>query len=204
MHSRRARNRFSEHGWSSVEILASVAVIFGMITALIWVVIPFDRYREARNARRSTECYSLLNAILLRETDDRARFYGETYAPIDRDPVTAQIIARTIDDASCAPGDADTPTCPGAAAAGLTMPDRGWSCLTLLDDGRINKEGLVNRYLLSLPIDPAGSTANPLRYIQGLPLGNNNTGYYVNRGEGGRLEVGACHPEMGVLIREKR
>jgi hypothetical protein len=193
-----------EQGWSGAEIIIGTGGIFVFILAMVWVIIPFDRYRDSRNAKRSAECYSLLHAVLMMQSDQVATYWGESEAPIDQDPETAQIIVHNLNGVTCSPKRTTTPTCPGAERSGLKLSGQEWSCLTMLDNGRIDGIGLVSRYLLDLPIDPAGPGESRVQYIQGLPLGENNTGYYINRSEAGRLEVGACHPEMGELIREVR
>jgi hypothetical protein len=203
---REAANGISnrQRGWSGAEIIIGTGLIFAFIFGLVWVVIPFDRYRDSRNARRSVECYSMLHAILMMESDKGTQYWGESEAPVDRDSGTAQIIVRNLDDVTCSPRRLTTPTCPGAERVGLKLPQAEWGCVTMLDDARYNDVGLVNRYLKSLPLDPSGPGMSEVQYIQGMPIGNGNTGYYINRSEGGRVEIGACHPEMGEIIRETR
>lgn len=197
--------RRGERGWTGVELSISFGVIFAVMGMLIWVVVPTDRYRDARNARRREDSYAVLNAMLLKEKDDVERYGGEAAAPLDANPATAQVIVRRLGNGTCRRGLGTTPTCPGAVKAGLRLSTFGHGCFVLLDDDRYNAKGLVTRYLLSLPTDPAAHFASSLQqYIPGLPLGDGNSGYYINRGEGGRLEVGACHPEMGQLVSEIR
>lgn len=50
---------------------------------------------------------------------------------------------------------------------------------------------LVPMYLASIPEDPSHGSRE-------------NTYYYVNRDKQGRLEVGACEPEAGVIIKVVR
>jgi|GEM_PF-1267195 hypothetical protein len=198
----RAPRSFSEGGWSAPELLVAFGVIFAVLFGLVLAIVPSDRYRDSRNARRQEEVYSLLNAILLKEKDDVAAYRGEPPALIDDDPATAQVLVRRIGDDTCGRGRTTTPACPGAEKAGLTVPTDGNRCLVLLDDDRYNNRGLVTNYLLALPIDP--SAPGTVAGVGGKPLGNGNTGYYVNRSPGDRLEVGACQPEMGRLIQVER
>jgi len=76
--------------------------------------------------------------------------------------------------------------------------------IVLLDDDVANATGLVDVYISDLPIDPLGSGGDPTPGTTDLALGNNNTGYYLNRTASNRLEIGACHPEQTASIRVKR
>lgn len=197
-------SRGRQQGWNIVELSIALGVIFAVMGMLIVVIDPTDRYREARNARRREEAYAILNAVLLKEKDDIEAYRGEAPALLDLDESTAQVIARRLGSGTCTHGLKTTPTCPGAVHAGLKLPETGHDCFVLLDDDRYNKVGLVTRFLLSIPIDPSRFLPSVTHQIQGLPLGNSNTGYYINRGPLGNLEVGACQPELGQLIREVR
>jgi hypothetical protein len=196
--------RHNQRGWNGVELTISFGVIFAVMGMLIWVIVPMDRYRDARNVRRREESYAILNAVLLKEKDDVEPYRGEAPARLDRDGTTAQIIVRRVGNDTCTHGLATTPTCPGAVKAGLRLVETGHDCLVTLDDDRYNKVGLVTRYLLSMPIDPSRFLPSVTHQIQGPPLSSGNSGYYINRGELGNLEVGACQPELGQLIREVR
>jgi hypothetical protein len=194
-----------QRGWTGTELSISFGIIFAVMGMFIWVVVPTDRYRDARDARRREDAYAVLNAMLLKEKDEVEAYRGEAAAPLDDDATTAQVIVRRLGDGTCQHGLKSTPTCPGAVKSGLRLSTYGQGCFVLLDDDRYNAKGLVNRYLLSLPIDPSAHFTSSLqRTIQGLPLGGANTGYYINRGAEGRLEVGACQPEMSPVIREIR
>ena len=191
-------------GWTGFELVVAAALICALMLFFIWVIVPVDRYREARNAARLAESNSLLHAILLKQYDDGEDYRGEPPDFLDDDPTSAQILVRQPGRATCVPGLATTPTCPGAVRVGLRLPTRGQTCLVTLDDNRFNAVGLSTKYLLGIPIDPSGPGADPNHPIAGLPLGENNTGYYVNRGPGELLEVGACQPELGKIIRVRR
>ena len=195
------RNR---RGLTGIEMLIAVAGIMAVIFGIIIAIRPIDRYRDARNRQRLEECYSVVNAMLLKTFDENQNYLGEASVPIDNDPKTAQIIVSDLARVTCVPGLNTTPVCPGALKAGLSVVEgRGRHCIAQLDDGRNNVRGLVNQYLMSMPIDPAEGR-DYLQDIPGAPLGPTNTGYYINRFGDGRLLVGACHAELGADVHTQR
>ncbi|HTM68264.1 MAG TPA: type II secretion system protein [Candidatus Binatia bacterium] len=191
-------------GFTLIELLVVIGIIGLLASAVLVAVAPLQRLRETRNARRAGEAYSLLNAMLNKEADDKVPYDGDTVAPIDNGPTTAQVIVRSTAGVTCTSATATTPSCPGATAAGLTVPTTNLDCVAQLDNGTVDVTGLVDKYLIELPIDPLGSGTDPETSIVDSPLGDGNTGYYINRTASGRVEVGACHPDLGAVIRVKR
>ncbi|MEY4744298.1 MAG: hypothetical protein RL272_243 [Candidatus Parcubacteria bacterium] len=63
-------------------------------------------------------------------------------------------------------------------------------------------KSIVPSYIASIPIDPRGSGAIPTP--GNLALGNTNTGYYIHRTNGNRVEIGSCYPEQASAISVKR
>lgn len=69
---------------------------------------------------------------------------------------------------------------------------------------------LVPNYMASAPIDPRGTgtvvcdTGCTTNAVGIQTLGTTNTGYYVHRTSGNRLEVGACKPEQANAVSVKR
>ncbi|HTK04737.1 MAG TPA: type II secretion system protein [Candidatus Eisenbacteria bacterium] len=198
------RKTSPERGFTLIELLVVIGIIGLLASAVLVAVAPLQRLRETRNARRSSEAYSVLNAMLNKEADDRIPYDGETVAPIDTSGTTAQVIVRSTAGVTCASATPTSPSCPGAVAAGLTLPTSNLDCVTQLDDGSVNTTALIDKYLIELPIDPLGSGTDPETTIVDSPLGDGNTGYYINRTTSGRIEVGACHPDLGAIIRVKR
>ena len=72
------------------------------------------------------------------------------------------------------------------------------------------KNPLVPNYIASLPIDPRGSgesicvTGCTTNAAGITTLGTTNTGYYVQRSAGNRIEIGACAGEQTTSISVKR
>ncbi len=191
-------------GFTLIELLIVIGIIGLLASAILVAVAPLQRLRETRNARRAAEAYSILNAMLAKEADDKVPYDGDSVAPIDSNTTTAQVIVRSTAGVTCTSATATTPSCPGAIAAGLTVPSTSLDCVTQLDDGTVNTTGLVDKYLVELPIDPLGAGVDPETSTVDSPLGDGNTGYYINRTASGRIEIGACHPDLSAIIRVKR
>lgn len=199
MHSRNTGK-----GFTLIELLVVIGIIGLLASAVLVAVAPLQRLRETRNARRSSEAYSMLNAMLNKEADDKVPYDGELVAPIDSGATTAQVIVRTTAGVTCTSATASTPSCPGAVAQGLTMPTTGLTCVAQLDNGTVDLTGLVDKYMVELPVDPLGDGVDPTSGTVDSPLGPENTGYYINRTASGRIEIGACHPDLSAVIRVKR
>lgn len=193
-----------KRGFTLIELLIVIGIMGLLAAAVLVAVAPLQRMREARNARRWAEVYSILNAMLDKEADDKVIYDGTVTAPFDTTSTTAQIIVRDTAGATCGIGLASTPTCPSLPTV-LTMRTTGLDCLAQMDDDNPDNDiGLVDEYLIELPIDPLGDGTDPTSSVTDLPLGENNTGYYINRTNSGRIEVGACYAELGKTVRVKR
>ena len=63
-------------------------------------------------------------------------------------------------------------------------------------------------YIASIPQDPAGGTpclaAGSCTTLGNLAIGTTNSGYYIARTAGNRIEIGACKPEQATAISVKR
>jgi hypothetical protein len=71
----------------------------------------------------------------------------------------------------------------------------------------------VPNYIASAPIDPRGSGATicgpgdvacTIAAVGITTLGATNTGYYIHRTNGNRIEIGACSPEQATTVNVKR
>ncbi|HTK04738.1 MAG TPA: hypothetical protein VL500_04085, partial [Candidatus Eisenbacteria bacterium] len=70
---------------------------------------------------------------------------------------------------------------------------------------------LVPNYIASAPIDPRGTgtsvcspTGCTTNAVGITTIGSTNTGYYLHRTSGNRIEIGACSPEQATAISVKR
>jgi prepilin-type N-terminal cleavage/methylation domain-containing protein len=61
---------------------------------------------------------------------------------------------------------------------------------------------IVPLYIAEIPVDPLG--AGTIATATYLPLGDKNTGYYIHRTNGNRLEIGACYADQSATIKVKR
>lgn len=61
---------------------------------------------------------------------------------------------------------------------------------------------IVPIYISSIPLDPRGVGALP--DTDNLPIGPKNSGYYIQRTVGNRVEIGSCYPEQESVIYVKR
>jgi len=55
-------------------------------------------------------------------------------------------------------------------------------------------------YIAQIPLDPTGGTPT----AGNLAIGATNSGYYLHRTNGNRIEIGSCYPEQNAAINVKR
>jgi len=118
-------------GFTLIELLLVIGIIAILAAIILVAVDPPKRFAQARDARRSGEAYSVLNAILNYMSDN----VGAVPAGIDNDASTAQVL-----------GTAGSGCNTGCAPAGTTLS----ACLDLTSS-------LVDEYITSIPIDPKGT-----------------------------------------------
>src|SRR5690606_14602731 len=113
------------------------------LAAIIYIAIdPAERFAQARNARRRSEVVSILNAILHYQVDHNGTL------PTGIDSTTASVQVLGTNASGC------TATCGDATAVD--------ACL----DWTNPLDGIVDKYLASIPTDPVSGSAD-------------NTDYYV-------------------------
>jgi len=198
-------------GFTLIELLIIIGIIGFLAAAILVAVDPVRRIKEARNTQRWEEVNSILNAILTKQVDERKLFDGAaaeedpSRAIIDADDDTWQVIVRDTSGVLCNGADALRPSCPGADERDLHFSDTdGLACVVLLRNEDDESLGIDPKYIAELPIDPLGSGRDPEVGMVDLALGDNNTGYYLNRSAENRIEIGACHPELDASIRVAR
>ncbi len=185
------RNRRKEaSGFTLIELLIIIGIIGFLAAAILVAVDPVKRIQDARNAKRWAEVNGILNAILTKQVDARALYDGETSAPIITGSLAQVIVSDDSTTACSVP--ATAPACPPVAPLDVTV---GKKCVA-------NLSALVPDYLAELPVDALGAGTVPT--AGNLALGPKNTGYYIHRTTGNRLEIGACYPDGGTTIQVKR
>jgi len=200
--------RRGQRGFTLIELLIVIGIIGFLAAAILVAVDPVRRIQDARNSQRWSEVNALLNAILNKQVDERVLVDGTVAAEVDSNFNSAQVIVRETGGINCTSQPA-APSCPGAVVNGLTysIPTAGTlDCVVQLHDGTTPENGIDPDYIAELPLDPAydSSSHDPTPTLSDLVIGDNNTGYYINRSNGNRIEIGACHPDQGAIIRVKR
>ncbi len=173
-----------DKGFTLIELLIVIAIIGFLAAAILVAVDPVKRIQDSRDAQRYSEVNSILNAILKHQVDGRSVFAGGTTYPIITHTTNAQVITRsTSGNTACS---TSLPTC-----AAITMDNsNATNCWAALE-GATEATRIVPEYIAELPLDPATGTAT-------------NTGYYIHRTSGNRIEIGACDPEQASTIKVRR
>ncbi len=200
-------------GFTLIELLIVIGIIGFLAAAILVAVDPVKRIQDARNAKRWSEVNAILNAVLTKQTDDRAIYDGEDTADIITDTTAAgdgnaQVIVRDSAGVVCNL----TGSRPGCDQK-LDTSAANTACVADLSAATQTAATLVPNYIAEIPLDPLGSAAITPCATGGtaacvttgdLPIGDQNTGYYIHRTNGNRLEVGACYPDQNATIRVKR
>ncbi len=63
---------------------------------------------------------------------------------------------------------------------------------------------IVDEYIAEIPSDPIGAGSLPAGQEEYLPIGDLNSGYYIWRNSGNRIEIGSCNPEQESSISVRR
>jgi prepilin-type N-terminal cleavage/methylation domain-containing protein len=193
-------------GFTLIELLIVIAIIGFLMAAILVAVDPVKRIQDSRDARRYAEVNAILNAILTKQVDDRGRFDGsEDFGGAQI--ITSQTLAQVLVEDSTGI-DCDTPALRPNCPALSTSVANGSACVADVVDDTIDVTepflSLIPNYIAELPIDPRGSGIYPDDDDNYLPLGTGNSGYYIQRTAGNRIEIGACYPEQMAEINVKR
>ena len=185
-------------GFTLIELLIVIAIIGFLMAAILVAVDPVKRIKQSRNSHRWAEVNATLSAILTKQVDERQQYDGEATAEIITHADNVQVIVRDDTGVICNQW-ANRPGC------GQVMDTSGAnkSCVA-------NIEGIAPAYIAELPYDPLGvgntdcGVGSGCTTEGGLGIGDYNTGYYIHRTANGRIEIGACYPELSEPIRVKR
>ncbi|MFH1781124.1 MAG: prepilin-type N-terminal cleavage/methylation domain-containing protein [Patescibacteria group bacterium] len=158
-------------GFTLVELLIVIAII-AILAAVVFVALdPAQRFADSRDSTRSSEVNSILNAVLKYQVDND----GTLPAGINDVANTVQILGVDSGNTDCSVA---TPVCTQSATAVYSAAASG----CYVDFTGV----LTDKYLASMPLDPQTGTSDDTRY-------------YINKSAEGRITVGACDAEGGVI-----
>ncbi len=185
----------NKRGFTLIELLIVIGIIGFIAAAILVAVDPVKRIQDSRNSQRWSEVNGVLNAMLKKQVDDKAQYDGEGTTLIITGATNSQVI---VDDPTGIVCDAEG-TRPGC--------DQAMDIAAADDDCVADLSGLVPAYLAELPTDPAANAcgaSSPCTTDGTVAIGASNSGYYIHRTTGGRIEIGACQPEQSATINVKR
>jgi len=164
-----------------------------------FLVDPAVRLGQSRDDRRLVEVNAILNSILRKQLDGKTAFSGEGTARILADDRYAQIIVTDDTAIDCA----DATQRPGCDQKMIAAAGTG--CVVNVGSGGFGQ--LVPTYVGEIPVDPRGSgkesacsSASDCAFKGDLFYGSRNSGYYLHKYTSGRLEIGACKPDLAASI----
>jgi prepilin-type N-terminal cleavage/methylation domain-containing protein len=147
----------NKKGFTLLEILLVVAAISILAGIVIVAINPNKQLGETRNAQRRSDVNTILNAIY-------------QYAIDSSGSLPSGIIQAT--------------TCDNTATKQVCKAGRTGTCATGTD---LTVLTASEKYLVAIPADPSGSTAD-------------GTGYYVIKSANGRITVCAPNAEQDATI----
>lgn len=166
----------NQRGFTLVELLVVIAII-GILVAVVFVALdPATRFQQARDAVRQNDVQEILSAIKLHQVDNDGNYLASVAG------MTAGQVYMVVDGAAMAAG----------------CDDNNASCDTdvTADTNCVNLAGLVDQYLNSVPVSPAGAVT----WDNGDAVGEEGTGYTLERDAQGVVRVRACESEQGAEI----
>jgi prepilin-type N-terminal cleavage/methylation domain-containing protein len=173
-------SRQESKGFTLIELLIVIGIL-GILAAIILVAVdPAKRLKDSRDARRSSEVNSILNAVLNYVVDNK----GAYPANIDSAATSSQIIGTNSGVDSC---------------GGLVLCNEATGSETVTACADLTTD-LVDTYIGEIPVDPRGVDINVATgtYTAG------RTGYWINKTTNGRIQLGSCNHEGTAAIKLTR
>jgi len=192
-------------GFTLIELLIVIAIIGFLAAAILVAVDPVRRIQDSRNAQRWSEVNGILNAVLKWQVDNRMIFDGDDSvggAPIiTQAGDNVQIIVEDSAGIVCS-AEGTRPGCDQATDASANK-----NCVAELFHDTDAALSIVPEYIAEIPTDPGlnecGDGSGCI--TEGtIAIGEQNSGYYIKRTAGNRVEIGACQPERDATIKVKR
>lgn len=163
----KTKQQAKRSAFTLIELIIVIAIIAILAAAIFVAIDPARRLHEARNARRSSDVATILEAVKKYQADNAGTHYSAVAAISDDSYVL--LGTTTNDDGLCAEETSATAACANAATATGTA-----DCVDLSSIGAT--------YLATVPRDPQNGTAA-------------DTQYYIYRGASNDIKVGACDEE---------
>lgn len=166
----------NQRGFTLVELLVVIAII-GILVAVVFVALdPATRFQQARDAVRQNDVQEILSAIKLHQVDNDGNYLASVAG------MTAGQVYMVVDGAAMIAG----------------CDDNNTNCDTdvTADTNCVNLAGLVDQYLNSVSVSPAGAVT----WDNGDAVGEEGTGYTLERDAQGVVRVRACESEQGGEI----
>ena len=129
----------TKKAFTLIEILLVIGMIAVLATVVFVALDPAKRFRDARDAKRSTDAQSILSAVQTFIIDNQGSL-----------PVGLTTTEKQI----------------GTAATGCAIATGGCAVSGAADC--INLTTPLAKYLKTIPIDPSGGTASLTRYSLGM------------------------------------
>lgn len=189
----------NEKGVALVDLLVIVLIIGFLAAAVLVAADPAKKVQDSRDAERYSEVNGILNAILAKQADDGAFDAASRIgtsagnAPVIEQGMGTNVQVIVEDDAGVV----------------CNIPAKRPGCRKAMDTSGANKNCVARLADPTvIPRDPAIGT--PCRSGSGcttegdLPIGPKNSGYYIARTAGDRIEIGSCDPEQATFISIRR
>jgi len=147
-----------QKAFTLVEIILAVAIIFFLAGMVIIAINPAKQLAQTRNSQRDSDVQLILNQVYQYSIDNNSALPGSIPTSADCGGVASNEICRT---------DIGSPNCSGLVDISILTVNQ--------------------KYLVDVPVDPSGSSAN-------------GTGYHISKDADSRITVCAPSAERGVEI----